>query len=146
MKSRFRMPVAVSVALCAAAAVGALSPGPAAADKPDSRDLREDLRFAADMAEKGLWREALFRWNRALRARPDDAALHNNVGVALEALGRRGEAFEAYERALELGAEDEIRTNFELARRAMELGRREPPEPPSAEPASPSPPDRDERP
>ena len=90
------------------------------------QSLFYDLRFAAEMASKGLWREALFRWRKVLRHRPDDPRLLNNVAVAFEATGEFEAAREHYERALALAdAEDEIAGNFSLFVSAQELLARE---------------------
>ena len=42
-------------------------------------------RFAIRAQEEGLWREAEYRLRQALADDPDDARIHNNLGVALEA-------------------------------------------------------------
>lgn len=74
------------------------------------------------MAEKGLWREALYRWRKVLRFRPDDPRLLNNIAVALEASGEFDAAREHYERALALeDAADEIANNFSLFASAQSL-------------------------
>jgi len=65
-------------------------------------DRREVLRFAAEMAAKGNWREARFRWERASAADPGDAQLLNNLAVAAEALGEPERARELYARAMRL--------------------------------------------
>ncbi|RMG48348.1 MAG: hypothetical protein D6718_02005 [Acidobacteria bacterium] len=105
----------------AAAALGhgeAAGPGRTLSGKA----LRAEIRFAADMARRGLWREAMFRWRRALEARPRDPRLLNNVAVALEAQGQREEALATYRRALEAagGNDPNIRANYERARWAAE--------------------------
>jgi tetratricopeptide (TPR) repeat protein len=69
----------------------------------DADDALRDLRFGAEMAEGGLWREALFRFERVLRVRPDDPRIWNNIAVAREALGDLEGAREAYERARAAG-------------------------------------------
>lgn len=77
-------------------------------------DVRAELRFAAKMARQGLWREALFRWERAARARPDDGRIWNNIAVAREATGDRDGAREAYRKAIELSPSQEIAANQSL--------------------------------
>ncbi len=62
----------------------------------------EIMRFAADMAKQGNWREAKFRWELVARKEPDNPRILNNLGVALEALGDPGAARASYERALSL--------------------------------------------
>ena len=60
------------------------------------------LLFAAEMAAKGNWREAMFRWRTAQKSDPDDPALLNNLAVALEVRGETDEAGELYARISEL--------------------------------------------
>ncbi len=80
------------------------------------REIQEDLKFAADMAASGLWREALFRWERVLRDRPDDPRVLNNIAVAAEALGQWEKAEEAYAKAASLAKDRQIAANYELFR------------------------------
>jgi tetratricopeptide (TPR) repeat protein len=83
----------------------------------DRTSLKEDMRFAAEAARQGLWREALFRWERQLKAHPDNARIHNNIGVACEGLGDYARALRAYGEARRLDAESkEIRANHEALR------------------------------
>lgn len=71
------------------------------ASKPPG-DARSQLDFGIDMARRGLWNEALFRFEAARRQRPDDVRALNNVAVACEAVGRFEDALEAYRAALKL--------------------------------------------
>ena len=63
---------------------------------------RKTLKFAAEMAQAGSWREAKFRWEKAARQDPENSKIANNLGVACEALGLWDEAGEHYEKALYL--------------------------------------------
>lgn len=86
---------------------------------PKRAEVERDMRFAAEMASKGLWREALYRWERVLRTRPDDARLINNIAVAREALGEFDRAAGLYEKASLLeGAPPEVIANADLFRTA----------------------------
>jgi tetratricopeptide (TPR) repeat protein len=67
--------------------------------------VKQMIHFGVEMAERGLWREALYRWREALRHDPDNARLRNNIAVALESLGQMEEARVEYVRALELAPE-----------------------------------------
>lgn len=69
---------------------------------------REILKFAAEMAANGNWREAHFRWSGVVRSEPDDARWLNNLAVASEALGEVDEAQRLYERAREIDPRDPI--------------------------------------
>ena len=87
-------------------------PAPAptlAADSPS----QQQLEFGADMARRGLWKEALFRFQQADRLDPGNPRILNNIAVSYEALGLFDEALEAYRRALEVGADDrELKGNY----------------------------------
>jgi hypothetical protein len=78
----------------------------------------ELMRFGADMAKRGNWREAKFRWERAAGLEPDNPKILNNLGVALEALGDAAAARASYERASALTrANSVIETNRARAER-----------------------------
>ena len=79
-------------------------------------NFQRQTEFGIESAQKGLWNEAIFRWNRSLEINPYNPLLHNNLAVAYESLGQFDQAAEAYERALELGRNryDAIRQNYEL--------------------------------
>jgi hypothetical protein len=59
----------------------------------------ELMRFATDMAKRGNWREAKFRWEKAAELAPGNAKVLNNLGVAHEVLGQPDDARVFYERA-----------------------------------------------
>jgi Flp pilus assembly protein TadD len=80
----------------------------------DARQIERELEFAGEMALEGLWREALFRWEKVLPHVEADARLLNNIAVAREAVGDVEGAREAYDRATELAVEKEIETNRSL--------------------------------
>ncbi len=128
MKAHFRPSrFAFRLALIASLAVTVGSPTEARdRRRPAGVDVDRELRFAAEMAEKGLWREAALRWERVLRVREDDARILNNLAVAKEAMGDLDAAAALYDRARAANeGEIEIATNadlFESARLAR-LGR-----------------------
>ncbi len=101
----------------------ALAPaGTLAADGARPRRLIDaDLRFAAEMAGQGLWREALFRWERVLKDRPEDARLLNNIAVAYEALGDFAKAGDAYARAAKLSGDKQVVSNWALFKKTHEV-------------------------
>lgn len=71
------------------------------------------LAFGVDMARRGLWNEALFRFQQAERLDPQNARIQSNMGVAYEAAGQFDKALEAYQKALRLAPNDrEIRANY----------------------------------
>jgi len=63
---------------------------------------RSDFEFANKLAAEGLWKEAFYRWQKALPANIGSAALHNNLAVALESLDRLPEAEQEYQQAMKL--------------------------------------------
>lgn len=58
--------------------------------------------FGVQMAKMNLWREAMFRFKRAVQIDPGDARAHNNLAVALEATGDFENARKEYLEALKL--------------------------------------------
>lgn len=88
------------------------SPGAAEGSK---KDVARQIRFGAEMARQGNWREAIFRWQRSLALDPDNPRLHNNLAVAYESLGEYEKADAEYKAALSSPqAPEEIRHNHEL--------------------------------
>lgn len=84
-----------------------------------------EFSFANRLASKGLWKEALVRWQRIAESGRESAALYNNIAVALEQQGRPEEAEKAYEKALKLApGSDKIQSN--LNRLKKFLGKGEP--------------------
>lgn len=77
------------------------------------------VAFGLKVAQKGLWQEARFRFERAVQLDPGNASALNNLGVALEQMGEFEEARKAYEKALELKPGDMyIQQNYDLFREA----------------------------
>lgn len=75
--------------------------------------LKQEMEFGVEAARQGLWREAIFRWEKYLREYPDNPRLRNNLAVAYENLGRFDEARAAYEEALRLAPDSrEIKENL----------------------------------
>lgn len=58
--------------------------------------------FGVQMAKMNLWREAMFRFQRAVQIDPNDARAHNNLAVAYEATGDFENARKEYLEALKL--------------------------------------------
>src|SRR5438067_12130522 len=58
--------------------------------------------FGVEMARMNLWREAEFRFKRAVELNPSDAMAHNNLAVAMEANGDFENAVKEYREALRL--------------------------------------------
>src|SRR5688572_31545420 len=99
------------IAICAAVAF--LSAAPASADARS--DAKEQVAFGISVAQRGLWREAIYRWERAVEIDPTYAAAFNDLAVGYEHEGQLDKARKAYEKALELEPNNaQIRQNFEL--------------------------------
>ena len=78
----------------------------------------DEVRFGIDVARRGLWREARFRFEKAVQQDPDNAAALNNLAIALEQEGEFDKARTAYERALQLDKSLYIQQNYDLFREA----------------------------
>ncbi len=74
---------------------------PAYAANPRN-DAKAQVDFGISVAQKGLWREAIFRWKKAVEIDPSYAAAWNNLAIAYEHEGQFESARDAYERALKL--------------------------------------------
>jgi len=91
----------------------ALSSASAAADQRG--DAQKQVEFGIQVAQKGLWREAIYRWERATQLDPSYAAAYNNLAVAYEHEGQLDKARAAYEKAIELEPNNTmIRQNYDL--------------------------------
>src|SRR5262245_9565510 len=99
------------VPLVAAAMVASVSPSFADARK----DARAQVEFGISVAQRGLWREAIYRWEKATEIDPTYAAAFNDLAIAYEHEGQLDKARKAYERALELDPNNaQVRQNYEL--------------------------------
>jgi Flp pilus assembly protein TadD len=80
-------------------------------------DAKKQVEFGITVAQRGLWREAIYRWERAAQIDPTYAPAHNNLAIAYEHEGDLAKARAAYERALELEPGNAlIKQNYELFR------------------------------
>ena len=79
----------------------------------------DEMRFGIEAAQKGLWNEARFRFERAVALDPENGKARNDLAVAYEQMGEFEKAREAYEKALELKPGDaSIQQNYDLFREA----------------------------
>jgi Flp pilus assembly protein TadD len=93
--------------------VALLSASPAAADARS--DAKEQVAFGIAVAQRGLWREAIYRWERAIEIDPTYASAFNDLAIGYEHEGQLDKARKAYEKALQLDPDNlQIRQNFEL--------------------------------
>ena len=80
---------------------------------------KDELKFGIEVARKGLWGEARFRFEKAVALEPESAEALNNLAVALEQQGAFDRAREAYEKALKLDPGNlYVQQNFDLFREA----------------------------
>lgn len=80
---------------------------------------QQELKFGIEIAQKGLWREARFRFQKAVELAPDNPKALNDLAVALEQAGEFDEARTAYEKALKLDPSSlYIQQNYDLFREA----------------------------
>ena len=91
----------------------ALASAPAFADQRGQ--AKEQVEFGIQVAQRGLWKEAIYRWERAAQLDPTYAAAFNNLAVAYEHEGQLSKAREAYEKALALEPNNAlVRQNYDL--------------------------------
>src|SRR5215213_1397572 len=91
----------------------ALAAAPLAADARS--DAKKQVEFGITVAQRGLWREAIYRWERATQIDPTYAPAHNNLAIAYEHEGDLDKARAAYEKAMQLEPNNSyIKQNYEL--------------------------------
>jgi len=99
-------------AFVVAAALSAFTT-PAYADKRSESKAQVD--FGIKVAQSGLWKEALYRWEKAVELDPTYAAAWNNLAIGYEHEGRFDDARKAYEKAVALDPKNMmIRQNYDL--------------------------------
>jgi Flp pilus assembly protein TadD len=80
-------------------------------------DSKAQVDFGIKAAQRELWKEALYRWKRAVEVDPTYAAAFNNLAIAYEHNGQFDDARVAYEKALELEPNNVlIKQNYDLFR------------------------------
>ena len=99
------------IALVAFAAAMTASPSLA-----DARgEAKSQVEFGINVAQRGLWREAIYRWEKATQLDPTYVAAYNDLAIGYEHEGQLDKARKAYEKALELDPNNsQIRQNYEL--------------------------------
>jgi Flp pilus assembly protein TadD len=95
------------------ASIALVSAAPSYADARS--DARSQVEFGINVAQRGLWREAIYRWEKAVQLDPTYAAAYNDLAIAYEHEGQLEKARKAYEKALEIEPNNsQIRQNYEL--------------------------------
>jgi Tfp pilus assembly protein PilF len=103
-----KVPVVVLVA-CAAA----VTASPSFADAKS--EAKSQVEFGINVAQRGLWREAIYRWQKATELDPTYVAAYNDLAIAYEHEGQLDKARKAYEKAIELDPNNaQVRQNYEL--------------------------------
>jgi len=96
-------------------ALAACLTAPAIADQRS--DAKAQVAFGINVAKKGLWKEATYRWEKATELDPTYGAAWNNLGIGYEQLGRFDDARKAYEEALRLDPGNTFfKNNYDLFR------------------------------
>lgn len=95
---QWRLPLVILVATLVATTL--VAPAPAAKKPPKTPTAGAQMSFGVDMAKRGLWSEALFRFKLAYRMDPSNPKTLNNLAVAYEAVGLFEEANHHYQKAL----------------------------------------------
>ncbi len=96
--------------------IAALAVLPTSAFAEDARDkAKSQVEFGIRVAQNGLWKEATYRWEKAVELDPSYAAAWNNLAIGYEQEGRFEEADKAYQRAVTLDPKNTyIRQNYDL--------------------------------
>ena len=103
-----KMPI-VAVIACAAA----INASPSLADARS--DAKSQVEFGISVAQRGLWREAIYRWQKATELDPTYVAAYNDLAIAYEHEGQLDKARKAYEKAMEIDPNNaQVRQNYEL--------------------------------
>jgi Flp pilus assembly protein TadD len=88
-------------------------------------DAKSQVDFGIKVAQNGLWKEALYRWEKAAQLDPTYAAAWNNLGIGYEHEGRFEEARQAYDKAVKLDPKNAlIRQNYDLFKEINDRAKR----------------------
>jgi Flp pilus assembly protein TadD len=80
-------------------------------------DAKSEVSFGIDVAKKGLWKEALFRWQKATEMDPTYAEAWNDLAIGYEQMGKFTEARNAYDKALSIDPKNQyINQNYDAFR------------------------------
>jgi Flp pilus assembly protein TadD len=92
-----------------------LTPAPSA----NIAGSKQEVEFGIEVARKGLWQEARFRFEKAVAADATNAEALNDLAITFEQQGEFDKARDAYEKALKLRPGSiYIQQNFDLFREA----------------------------
>jgi superkiller protein 3 len=109
----------------AAAFALAVSAFASAAYADNRSQAKAQVDFGIKVAQNGLWKEATYRWEKAVELDPTYAAAWNNLGIAYEHEGRFEDARKAYEKAVALDPKNIlIRQNYDLFKEINDRAKR----------------------
>ena len=102
--------------------------GVAAPLAADARsDAKKQVEFGIAVSQRGLWKEAIYRWERASQIDPTYAPAFNNLAIAYEQEGELDKARDAYEKAIKLEPNNTyIKQNYELFKEINDRTSRQP--------------------
>ena len=110
-------------AVVVSAALVVFAPPALAADARS--EAKEQVDFGIKVAQNGLWKEATYRWEKAVEIDPAYAAAWNNLGIGYEHEGRFEDARKAYEKAVALDPKNIlIRQNYDLFKEINDRAKR----------------------
>jgi Tfp pilus assembly protein PilF len=88
-------------------------------------EAKEQTEFGIKVAQNGLWKEAAYRWEKAVQLDPTYGAAWNNLAIAYEQQGHFDKAREAYEKAVTLEPKNLLfRQNYDLFKEINERAKR----------------------
>src|SRR3954467_11580637 len=86
---------------------------------------KEQVDFGIKVAQSGLWKEAAYRWQKAVELDPTYAAAWNNLAIAYEQQGNFEQADKAYQKAVQLDPKNTmIRQNYDLFKEINDRAKR----------------------
>jgi len=78
-------------------------------------EAKEQVDFGIALAQKALWKEAEFRWEKAVELDPTYSAAWNNLGIAYEQQGKFADALKAYDKAVKIDPTNNfVRQNYDM--------------------------------
>ncbi len=88
-------------------------------------DAKSQVEFGIKVAQNGLWKEATYRWQKAVELDPGYAAAWNNLAIGYEHEGKFDEARQAYDKAVTLDPKNLlIRQNYDLFKEINDRAKR----------------------
>jgi Tfp pilus assembly protein PilF len=99
---------------------------PSARVYADARSsAKSQVEFGIKVAQNGLWKEATYRWEKAVEIDPTYAAAWNNLAIGYEHEGKFEEARRAYDKAATLDPKNLlIRQNYDLFKEINDRAKR----------------------